>query len=151
MRNLRTLASAIAVSAGLALSSASASAESVLRVAMTAGDIPVTIGQPVYRVLSGLRRPAGGKRDPPRSKEFGDPVGARLRFVQSLVVVIGEEGAVLALVRGTSRQKIVEQPRTRHALNGGGFGQQFVEIEDHRVVVARVDGGFQLHDQAPCA
>ena len=46
MRNIKTLASALAVSAGLALSALPASAESVLRVAMTAGDIPITIGQP---------------------------------------------------------------------------------------------------------
>lgn len=46
MLNFRTLASAIAVSAGLAMTAVPASAESVLRVAMTAGDIPVTIGQP---------------------------------------------------------------------------------------------------------
>jgi len=50
MRKLRTVASAIAVSAGLAMAAGSgaspAAAESTLRVAMTAGDIPVTIGQP---------------------------------------------------------------------------------------------------------
>jgi peptide/nickel transport system substrate-binding protein len=46
MRKLSTLVSAVAMSAGLAFTSGTASAESVLRVAMTAGDIPVTTGQP---------------------------------------------------------------------------------------------------------
>ncbi|MGK0171129.1 MAG: peptide/nickel transport system substrate-binding protein [Gammaproteobacteria bacterium] len=46
MRKLSMLASAATFAAGLAFTPQSASAESVLRVAMTAGDIPVTIGQP---------------------------------------------------------------------------------------------------------
>ena len=46
MQNFRMLAGAAALSVGLTLGVGTASAESVLRVAMTAGDIPDTVGQP---------------------------------------------------------------------------------------------------------
>lgn len=46
MKLLKRLAAAVSVTAGLAISGHAASAESVLRVAMTAGDIPIVLGQP---------------------------------------------------------------------------------------------------------
>lgn len=46
MQSFRMLAGAAALSVSLAISAGAASAESVLRVAMTAGDIPDTVGQP---------------------------------------------------------------------------------------------------------
>jgi ABC-type transport system substrate-binding protein len=46
MKTLKRLAAAVSVTAGIAMAAQAANAESVLRVAMTAGDIPITIGQP---------------------------------------------------------------------------------------------------------
>ena len=46
MRRLKTTVSAMSIMAALVMGPVQVSAESVLRVAMTAGDIPVTIGQP---------------------------------------------------------------------------------------------------------
>jgi hypothetical protein len=54
-------------------------------------------------------------------------------------------GVVLGLVGGPPREVVVEHARPRRGMDRRGVGHHTVEVEQHRVVLARIDGERQLH------
>ena len=64
------------------------------------------------------------------------------------VVVIGEWKVVLVLVRRPSGQIVVERCLPGRGVDRRGVGDETVEVEDHRVVVARVNR-HGLHTHVP--
>ena len=108
----------------------------------------LAVAEPAHRLLGGVLLLAARQRYAPRGQEVGEPVEGRLAVDAPAVVVLGEWRVVLALVRRPAGQIVVECFLPGRGVERRNVGDETVEVEDHRVVVARVNR-HGLHTHVP--